>query len=969
MHRHITNSLILLLTFCTGFSGLVYEVVWHSYLANLIGSHARSAAIIVAVFLGGLSTGYLLFGKLSRKRSPASLLVLYGWAELAIGIWALLFPALLPRVAALPLPEALHGLTGDCLRCVLLMGIPTLLMGGTLPLLTQALARTLSESASLHTRIYAVNTAGAFLGCLLAGFVIIPFLGLPLTVISMGLINAVAGSGILLLSRTSAITDTTPDSAHQEHLSGLESTAAVSRFLLPATLTVSFISGFVSISLQIIVMRLIGLSAGSSPYAFSMAVSAFILMLALGAWRLSEKRTIPISLTSNQTLAAAGMLLILLTVPCWPYATHVIRTLLTSVPFNFVTFHLALFTALSLILLPAVGFMGNTLPTLFRLIRSDLGSLGSRVGWLYSVNTAGCVCGALFGGYLFLYYLDFFDILRMLSVVLVISMLLASLVIEQRQKLLTLLASALCILALLIISPWPLERLGVGIFRMKSPTPSSYKGAAEFHHEFLGGRTILAYKDDPNTTVAVLRSLNGDLSIHVNGKSDGSTGGSDKTTTKLLAHLPLLLGQQNQEQVAVIGFGTGLTAGTAALYPEIKRLDVIEIAPFIRDFAPLFDFANGDSSKNPAIIWHLEDAYRFLTRSEYKGLLYDTIISEPSNPWVAGVERLYTTEFYNLARTRLKPGGIYTQWFHTYSMSRETLALVLNTFHRSWKHVRVFVNDMDLILLGSETALDVDRLKLADERAARPAIRQDLAGISLPSLPALLAGETAIPRQAFEAGGIQTLDFPKLSYQAGYDFFLDASITPDTFAEDPRWRRFHYRQWNNSLLATLLRHSAEQLSLKAIASLMCRTDTPAILPGWQKLTRSCRLALLAAAARDDIENHAQDAEATIRVLKEFSAPSPTRMESTPEQRLTRLRILNESISSWYRPNRNTLTAMASDCGAPADTAAQNCRLLLAQAALWSDQADLVEQILAPLSAQTMPAQMKQNYELLQMLSH
>ena len=207
----MTRALALLLTIATGFSGLVYEVAWQKYLATLLGSHSEATAAVLGLFLGGLALGYAGFGALShrlmeraRRRGTAPrLLLVYGVVEAAIGVYALLFPALFRGAQtlsfALPaLPDG-AGFALDLGLAALLIGPPAVLMGGTIPLLTQALARSLADATRFHAFVYAFNTAGAFAGALAAGFWLVPSLGLVGVLRAMAALNLSAGTLFLLL--------------------------------------------------------------------------------------------------------------------------------------------------------------------------------------------------------------------------------------------------------------------------------------------------------------------------------------------------------------------------------------------------------------------------------------------------------------------------------------------------------------------------------------------------------------------------------------------------------------------------------------------------------------------------------------------------------------------------------------------------------------------------------------------------
>ena len=187
----------LTLTLLTGFSGLVYEVAWQKYLAMLLGSHAEATAAVLGIFLGGLSVGYALFGRLTRRvveraqtrGEPPRLLYIYALVEAGIGLYALLFPwifTLAQQLSLLGPTGAGTGFAFDIGLSALLLGLPTVLMGGTIPILTLALSGSLERATRVHAWVYGVNTAGAFAGALAGGFVLIPLLGLDAVIYAMG---------------------------------------------------------------------------------------------------------------------------------------------------------------------------------------------------------------------------------------------------------------------------------------------------------------------------------------------------------------------------------------------------------------------------------------------------------------------------------------------------------------------------------------------------------------------------------------------------------------------------------------------------------------------------------------------------------------------------------------------------------------------------------------------------------------
>jgi hypothetical protein len=285
---------------------------------------------------------------------------------------------------------------------------------------------------------------------------------------------------------------------------------------------------------------------------------------------------------------------------------------------------------------------------------------------------------------------------------------------------------------------------------------------------------IVFHRDGPTSTVTVKDrpSRDGRISrgIITNGKPDGNLIG-DYATMALTALIPALLAD-DIERSFVIGYGTGVTAGELAALERTREVRVAEISQGVIAAAPLFDAGNLQASKNPKVTIIRGDAYRTLLRSEGQ---YDLILSEPSNPWVTGVEMLYSVEFLEAARKRLAPGGVYGQWFHLYELDRETVELVLRTYASVFPHVSVwYTMAADLLLIGldrPEHALDVGAI---EARFRRPDFADGFARVEIESFPALLAHEllpVGVLHSTRLAGELHTLRHPILSHRAAHAFF------------------------------------------------------------------------------------------------------------------------------------------------------------------------------------------------------
>jgi spermidine synthase len=470
----------------------------------------------------------------------------------------------------------------------------------------------------------------------------------------------------------------------------------------------------------------------------------------------------------------------------------------------------------------------------------------------------GCVFGGIIGGYAAYYYLNIDEILKILVVLLCITALVAAFVnpVFQRKRLV---AGIVVVFAglFLCLPKWN-DHLAIGLFR-EQPNPYTFAGPKAFFDRYYAGKVVLARRDGPTSSISIVDSKrytpeNGTTqgrSMITNGKSDGSTNG-DRTTMKLIAHLAALFTNTSLEDVGVIGFGTGMTAGSLSVYPEIQHIHVFEISPILQGFAHYFDFANHDVSQNPKLQWHIGDAYRNLIVNPQT---YALIASEPSNPWVVGVERLYTKEFLSIAASRLKKGGVFAQWIHNYEISPETVRLVFSTFADVFPYVRYFlVNPVDTVLIGSNEPLDATRFAKLQERWALPSVQSDIEEFHLNAIENLLSSEGWLPIQYYAGHGVHNLDFPQLAYSAGYDFFLRKSASLTSLMASSQVQSWEHRASKNTLLGLWYRQSKSPKAIEEAVMAWCGKKTLALFPGWLQSMSFCREGLARMAADNQLTN-------------------------------------------------------------------------------------------------------------------
>ena len=787
----MTRFTAIILTIFTGFSGLVYEVAWQKYLATLLGSQGEATAAILAIFLGGLSVGYSLFGRATRwlversrqRRKLPRLLLFYGLIEAGIGAYALIFPMLfnVAQKISLLVPTGAAGFAFgfDVLLSALLIGPPAVLMGGTIPILTLALAGSRERSTRIHAVIYGCNTAGAFIGALAGAFILIPRLGLEGVLFAMGALNGIAGLIFILLDRFGA--RVAPDLEHGPPAM----TGSIRGFNVYAA--IALLAGFAMMALQTTFNRIGGLAFGSSHFTFAMVVAVFVLCIAMGSFTVSLFRNI-----SRSAIAITQWVLVVLLLGLYyqiqdaPYWAHTIRAVFRGdLDQVFYPFYIASFACMLLVLAIPIGLSGALLPLLFHHLRGEVGDLGSVAGRLYSWNTVGSLLGALFGGYVLLFWLDLHQIYRLALAALVLeSVLLTGTLFRISNRRLIALVLLPALIGLYVLPAWAPERLSAGLFRLRSPKDNSFVGP-DAHFANRKKSPVVFYDDGPTATVTVRSGARKDdrlnLSIYVNGKSDGNLI-ADYPTTSLLALIPALMAEK-VERCFVIGFGTGVSTGELASLEWVQEVDVAEISQAVIEAAPLFDMGNRAASKNPKVAIRRGDAYRTLMRTEGT---YDVIVSEPSNPWVSGVEMLYSIEFLEAARTHLARGGVYAQWMHLYALNEETIELVLRNYTKVFPHVSVWVTQpRDLLLLGFDTperALDIEAL---ERRYERSDFKAALKRAGLDSFPALLSREL-LPLGTLHAsdleGPFHTLRHPRLSDMAARAFVVGSDVSLQKFA-------------------------------------------------------------------------------------------------------------------------------------------------------------------------------------------
>ena len=734
----INDSTILLIGLCfivSGATGLIYEVLWARMLGLVFGATTLAVSTVLAAFMGGLALGSALAGKLApRIKKP---LATYGLMEIGIAAYALLVPLLfrwIDHVYALIWQQFQPGFFAFSLWRFVLSGlvllVPTTLMGATLPVLAAAVVYSSGRNSNSVTRLYACNLAGAILGTLAAGFVLLPALGVRTTIAVAAVLNVIVGGVAIILQRRTQATAAVGQI--DAEVDGPRLDFGSSRFWIFAALA----SGFVTISTQVSWTRILTMIIGSSTYAFSIVVALFLIGLAAGAWFVARKdRTdkLRAMILKVEALTAISLLLSL-------FVLNKLPAMLIHVGLGFDTsswaglLFLQILSATLLILVPAL-LMGMVMPLVLVWASGDQAKAVSRVGRSYAVNTIGAIAGAFITGFVLIPKTSTrFTLLLAATCCLVVAAA-AYKPGESRdpalKRSLAVGLTVVLVIVLFLVAPrMNLADLSIGAYdslvRVLAQTREGTKeetgaGDSAAVHE------LLMYQEGPTATVSVRRDQN-TVSMAINGRTNASDSVYDMPTQVMLGQIPLLIAPKIDTGL-IIGYATGITVGSMLQSP-IKSVTCVELEPGTVDGSKFFDHINNRPLDDPRTTLIIDDARAFLRVTPNR---YDMIVSEPSHPWVPGVANLFTQEFFELGRARLNDEGIFVQWVQIYQLSTDSLRSVLATYHKVFPHVLVFRvgglnKGKDLLLVGSNRPLNLDRLseRFMDQRMTAEMARVDL---------------------------------------------------------------------------------------------------------------------------------------------------------------------------------------------------------------------------------------------------
>ena len=779
--RPLFLGLIYLMFFISGAAALVYQVVWVRSLTLIFGGSHLAVTVVLSIFMAGLAIGGYFIGKyVDRVQKP---LRLYGFLEIGIAVFALIFMELMKFYPSIYIALAqgkdqspIYLTFIRTLFSAMALIIPTTLMGGTLPALSQFVSRQPENLRGYLSFLYGFNTFGAVLGALAAGFFFLRFYSVSPTTYIAILANAFIGLVSIVIQDKAAIVlslkerkiehgrDLTPETLTTP------SDVTIGKSLLPLRLVLWGIgvSGFCALGYEVLWSRILTIAVGASVYSFTTMLIAFLTGIALGSeiygllprfFRVKENRTERSISWFGFVQIAIGVTALLVTIFIRDIPVNSVRLQNFFLGREISSFGLRtwsnFFLAFFYMVIPAF-FMGVAFPLAGKVYAEYKKRVGSAVGEVLAYNTVGAIGGAAISGFLMI---NFFGIERSLQMLAIVNIGFGLLVILslRNSNLLNFGISSLTIGLLLFLSfnpsvfrIWDMKYFAI----FRSNQPEAFR-TPEMVREAIENTDVLYYGEGIETIVSSIKIKGGEQSFITNGRVEASSHLQALQCQFTLGHLPMLL-NKNPKKVLVVGLGSGMTLGATSVHPSVEEVILVELEPKVIGVAKTFEKYNHSVLNSPKLKVVFNDGRNYLTTTKNK---FDVITADPIHPWFRGAGYLYTTQYFKLASEHLKPGGVICQWLPIYEMTPDDLRSVVRTFNEHFKYTMLWLTHYDSEIIGSNTPIVIDESEL-ERRIAEPTILSDLKQVMMGSTTDFLSyfvmGTEGMKK--FSKGGIINTD-------------------------------------------------------------------------------------------------------------------------------------------------------------------------------------------------------------------
>jgi len=760
----VARKAVFPLFLVSGAAGLIYEITWTRIFGEVFGNTVFAVSTVLTAFMLGLALGGWLFGRIADR--TALPLKLYALLELAIGIYALILPTLLSATHVFYRWFFQHfhpgfyplSLVRFVLTVVILL-LPTLLMGGALPILSCLWEnRSPDKSDNSHTGqsvglLYAINTFGAVTGCFLSGYVLLRMLGVSNTIYLAAGANIAVGLTAMGLSRlaTQPVRQKRKRRARRSRSKPMPITDQPDQRRRLVLIAMGF-AGFCALALEVLWTRTLLFVLETSVYAFTCMLTCFILGIALGSFVCSRlplgkiKKPVFYLGVVEFLIGLSVLLSIMLLGRIGIIDYFLINKWRTSGLWQEAALH---FLDASIILLPPTVLMGAAFPLAVEICTRSSKGVGTRVGEIYASNTVGCTAGSFVAGFILIPLLG----LRggFLAVLAVQLFLAAALIFFSEGRRRTLGVSAIAVSATVLL---------IGLLSI--PQDVFLRTINTYHHP----SKIVYLKDDATGTVTVHDLPDGDRLIAVDGVDVAGMDLMLRTTQMLQAYAPLLV-HDNPQKVLQIGFGSGETCGIGLAF-GVEQYCIAEICPGIFEAGEFFEEINRGSYKNPRLRKIIMDGKNFVKLTDEK---FDIIMNDSTYPGTTGSSALYTYDHFSQCRERLTDEGVLSCWVPL-DLRPEDFAIIARSFQAAMPYSSLWMVNNCLnkhaVLMGTlrPTRIDFQRVK---ELVERPDVAADLSQINIHSVyefvDCLVVGEEGM-RAIGGDGPLNTDDKPFLEFGA-----------------------------------------------------------------------------------------------------------------------------------------------------------------------------------------------------------
>ena len=701
-----------LLLVVSGAAALIYQVLWIKQLTLIVGVDVYAVTTGVSAFFAGLALGGLLIGRWADR--VARPLRLYAVLEIGVAVVGVVMTIALAHTASLFATLEQQSSMLAWTLVFLMVGVGPFLMGGTLPAMVRSLQLNADHIGAGGGWMYAANTAGAIIGVLVCSFLLIPALGIQGSALTAAAIGVFAAAGGFWLDRFAPVQTVVEQPSHAIPLA--KSAAAAMLFYA--------VAGGLALGYEVVWSQSIVQFMSTRSFAFSVMLATYLAGLALGAAlfaRWADRIRDPWGVFGLLISAAglAAILAILLLGPWLPalqaMGDHAAYALTGSRLIGMCTrFAIA---SLYFVLIPTL-LLGAAFPAALKLI-VDSGHVGRDIGKVVALNTFGGIVGTVIVGFVLVPQFGLVKTLAILAVLAALLGLMATLRGVSGFRYARRAAIGIIIMTIATAALTPSDRLA-GLLA------STRGGKVVFYEEGKGG------------TVAVLEQSAGQKRfrrLYIQGVSNTGDTLPSLRYMRLQALLPLIIHNGEPKSALVIGLGTGITSGALLRFPGLEQRVVSELLPEVLKASNSFK-GNFGASTDPRLDVRLRDGRRELLSNAQT---YDLITLEPPPPSAAGVANLYSTDFYALARSRLRPGGLVAQWLPLPTQNDEDTRALVRSFLDIYPHASLWTTELhEMLLVGSLEPVDLDVPRII-ERVSRPEVASALREVGISSAAALMA--------------------------------------------------------------------------------------------------------------------------------------------------------------------------------------------------------------------------------------